>query len=126
MAQLPEAFGMTVTVDDLDAARRFYTRLYPHDRVLEGVFAGINYLSIMRDGETLVNITQKGPANPMAPVFPTLKVDSVDAYLEKIQDLGGGVVIPASICPCTETPFAVCVDATGNQFMIKEPRPVAA
>jgi predicted enzyme related to lactoylglutathione lyase len=120
--QLPEAFGMSVTVEDMAAARRFYAGLYAHDRVLEGVFGGIAYLSIMRDGETLVNIFQKGEGNPLADVFPTLKVDSVAAYTEKIVGLGGGVVVPASLCPCTETPFAVCVDATGNQFMVKEPR----
>jgi predicted enzyme related to lactoylglutathione lyase len=119
---LPEAFGMSVTVEDTAAARRFYTGLYAHDRVLEGVFGGIAYLSIMRDGETLVSIFQKGEGNPLAAVFPTLKVDSVAAYTEKIAGLGGGVVIPASLCPCTEAPLAVCADATGNQFMVKEPR----
>jgi hypothetical protein len=66
MAQFPDAFGMSVTVADMDAARRFYMDLYPHDHVSEGVFAGINYLSIMRDGETLVNIFQKGEGNPLA------------------------------------------------------------
>ena len=60
MMQFPDAFGMSVTVADMDAARRFYMELYPHDHVSDGVFAGINYLSIMRDGETLVNIFQKG------------------------------------------------------------------
>ena len=122
MAQFPDAFGMSVTVEDMEAARRFYMNLYPHDRVLDGVFAGINYISIMRDGETLVNIFQKGAGNPLAPIFPTLKVDSVDAYTEKVKQLGGSVLIPASNCPCTDTPFAVCVDVNGNQFMIKQPR----
>jgi predicted enzyme related to lactoylglutathione lyase len=122
MAQLPEAFGMCVTVENLDAARRFYMDLYPHDHVSEGVFAGINYVSIMREGETLVNIFQKGQGNPLAASFTTLEVDSVTAYEKKIQELGGQVLIPANTCPCTGTPFAVCVDPTGNQFMIKEAR----
>ena len=122
MTQYPDAFGMSVTVTDLEAARRFYTALYPHDQVSEGVFAGIRYLSIMRAGETLVNIFQKGEGNPLADIFPTLKVDSVAAYEEKITGLGGRVLIPAHLCPCTGTPFAVCVDVSGNQFMIKQPR----
>jgi predicted enzyme related to lactoylglutathione lyase len=122
MAQFPDAFGMSVTVDDMEAARRFYSDLYPHDKVLDGVFAGINYISVMRDGETLVNIFQKGEGNPLASIFPTLKVDSVAAYEEKVKGLGGGVLIPSSHCPCTGTPFAVCVDTSGNQFMIKQPR----
>ncbi len=122
MAQYPDAFGMSVTVEDLDAVRSFYTSLYPHDHVSEGVFAGINYISVMRDGETLVNIFQKGEGNPLAVIFPTLKVDSVSAFEEKIKGLGGSVLIPSSHCPCTQAPFAVCVDVSGNQFMIKQPR----
>ncbi len=122
MTQFPDAFGMSVTVEDMDAARRFYSDLYPHDRVSDGVFAGINYLSIMHDGETLVNIFQKGEGNPLANIIPTLKVDSVVGYEEKIKALGGSVLIPASHCPCTDAPFAVCVDVSGNQFMIKQPR----
>ncbi|MBI1761751.1 MAG: hypothetical protein HYR56_09980 [Acidobacteria bacterium] len=96
MAQFPEAFGMSVTVADMDTARRFYTELYPHDRVLNGVFAGINYLSLMRDGETLVNIFEQGAHNPLAAIMPTLKVDSVAAFEAKIKELGGNVVIPGS------------------------------
>jgi hypothetical protein len=76
----------------------------------------------MRDGETLVDIFQKGEGNPLTAVFPTFKVDSVAAYTEKIAALRGGVVIPPSRCPCTEPPFAVCVGATGNQSVLKEPR----
>lgn len=122
MTQFPDAFGLSVTVEDMDAARNFYANLYPHDQVSGGVFAGINYLSIMRDGETLVNIFQKGEGNPLANIFPTLKVDSVVNFETKIKELGGSVLISASHCPCTNAPFAVCVDVNGNQFMIKQPR----
>lgn len=53
----------------------------------------------MRDGETLVNVSEKGANNPLAPIFPILKVDSVAAYEEKIKTLGGSVLLPSSICP---------------------------
>ena len=122
MSQLPEAFGMSVTVDDMEAISRFYQALYAHDQITEGVFAGIPYISIMRQGETLVNIFQKGPGNPLADSMAILRVDSVAAYARKIGGLGGDVLIPESICPCTGAPFAVCKDASGNQFIIKEPR----
>lgn len=122
MPQFPDAFGLSVTVADMEAARRFYQELYPHDQVKDGVFAGINYISVMREGETLVNIFQQGAGNPLAAIFPTLKVDSVAAFEEKVKQLGGSVLIPASHCPCTDSPFAVCVDVSGNQFMIKQPR----
>jgi predicted enzyme related to lactoylglutathione lyase len=124
MSQFPEAFGMSVTVDDIQATSRFYQALYAHDQVIQDVFAGIPYISIMRAGETLVNIFQKGPGNPIAEILPTLKVDSVAAYVQKIGGLGGAVVIPESTCPCTGAPFAVCTDASGNQFIIKQARGV--
>lgn len=94
MAQLPEAFGMTITVEDVDAARRFYTELYQHYDVSEEVFAGINFTSIKRDGEVLVNIFPRVEGNPLANVIPALKVDSVTAYADKIKELGGSVLIP--------------------------------
>lgn len=122
MAQLPDAFGISVSVADMDAARHFYTNLYEHDEVTEGIFAGIPYLSIMRNGETLVNISQQGEGNPLASMFPTLKVDSVASYIKRIESFGGSVLIPESTCPCTGSPFAVCIDANGSQFMIKQPR----
>ena len=122
MPALPDSFGFSVTVGDIESSRRFYADLYPHDHISDGVFAGIPYVAIMRDGETLVNIFQKTDENPLQAVFPTLKVDSVEAYQERVQQLGGDVVIPASTCPCTDAPFAVCVDVSGNQFMIKQTR----
>lgn len=121
MAGYPDAFGISVTVTDLDVARRFYTSLYPHDRVSDGVFAGISYIGIMRDGETLVNVFQAGKNNPLDDMIPILKVDSVTTYRDKVLALGGSELIPPSICPCNGASFAVCVDSTGNQFMIKEP-----
>lgn len=122
MTTLPDSFGFSVTVDDLEASRQFYADLYSHDHISEGVFAGIPYIAIMRDGETLVNIFQKSDENPLQTVFPTLKVDSVEHYQERVRELGGDVVIPSSTCPCTAAAFAVCVDVNGNQFMVKEPR----
>jgi hypothetical protein len=40
MAQFPDAFGMSVTPKDMDAARRFYMNLYLHDHVSEGYLRG--------------------------------------------------------------------------------------
>lgn len=125
MPQIPEPFGLSVSVDDLTSAKRFYQDLYDHDHVTEGVFAGIPYIGIMRDGETVVNIFQRGETNPLAPSLPTVKVDSVAVYEEKVRELGGTVLISSATCPCTGAQFAVCTDRAGNQFMIKEPRSTA-
>jgi hypothetical protein len=122
MARLPEPFGVSYTVEDVGAARRFYEGLYSHDAVLDGVFAGITYVGIMRDGENQVTLFQKCEGNPLADTVPTLKVGSVPACVERVRELGGSVLIPVSTCPCTGAPFAVLIDASGKQFMVKEAR----
>ena len=117
-----EPFGTNFTVTDLPATAKFYGEIYPHDELMEGEFAGIRYISVMRDGEVLACAFQKGEGNPLAASFPTIKVASVAAYQEKVKALGGDVLIPAHNCPCTTMPFAICQDVNGNQFMIKQPR----
>lgn len=118
----PEPFGMSINATDIEATSQFYQSFYPYDQIKRDIFAGIPYISIMRDGETLVNIFEKGPNNPLADSLATIKVDSVAAFEEKIKARGGSVLLSSGICPCTDAPFAVCVDPSGNQFMIKEPR----
>jgi len=122
MITQPKAFGMSVNAADIEATGQFYQSFYTHDKVFRSTFAGIPYISLMRNGETLVNIFQKGPNNPLSDSLATIKVESVAAYEEKIKAVGGSVLLSSGICPCTDAPFAVCVDPSGNQFMIKEPR----
>jgi hypothetical protein len=89
---------------------------------MEGKIAGIQYISEMRDGEELTCAFQKGEGYQLAERYPPIKVDTVHAYPEKDQALGGDDIIPAHNCPCTTMPFAICQDVNGNQFMIKQPR----
>jgi predicted enzyme related to lactoylglutathione lyase len=116
----PEPFGIATITNDLNVAREFYATLYPYE-VSERVFAGIRYLSIMKDGVTLVAAFERSAANPITGTIPILKVDSVGEYIGLLQSLGGSVIIPGSTCPCTTTSFALCTDKEGNQFIIKEP-----
>jgi predicted enzyme related to lactoylglutathione lyase len=115
----PEPFGIATVANDLEKAKEFYTQLYPY-AVTSGTFAGIEYFSIMKDGITLVNVFQRSSANPITGTIPILKVESVPEYSRTVERLGGSVVIPCSTCPCTATSFAVCADAEGNQFVLKE------
>jgi predicted enzyme related to lactoylglutathione lyase len=115
----PEPFGMATIANDLDVARAFYTTLYPYE-VMEGVFAGMKYFSVVKDGVTLVNVFQRSTVNPITGTIPILKVDSVAECIRLLQSLGGTVIIPESTCPCTMSSFALCSDREGNQFIIKE------
>ena len=117
-------FGITVSAESLEGARKFYTDMYPdYVSVTEGVFGTIKYFSLIgKDGEVLVNVLQKQADNPIHGAIPMLKVDSVAEWTARVEAAGGTVVIPQMVCPCTQTYFAVMTDPLGNQMMFKEPK----
>ena len=117
-------FGITVSADSLEGARKFYTDMYPdYVSITEGIFGTIKYFSLIgKDGEVLVNVLQKQADNPIHGAIPMLKVDSVAEWTAKVEAAGGKVVIPQLVCPCTQTYFAVMTDPLGNQMMFKEPK----
>ena len=103
----PVPFGVTVSVDNLEGAREFYTKMYPdYESMTEGIFETIKYFSLIgKDGEVLVNVLQKQAGNPIQGAIPMLKVDSVSDWIAKFGAMGGKVVIPQVVCPCTQTYF---------------------
>lgn len=117
-------FGVTVSAESLERARKFYTDMYPdYTSITEGVFGTIKYFSLIGgDGEVLVNVLQKQADNPIRGAIPMLKVEAVNEWITKIEAAGGNVVIPQMVCPCTQTYFAVMTDSQGNQMMFKEPK----
>ena len=117
-------FGVTVSAESLESARKFYTDMYPdYVSITEGVFGTIKYFSLIgKDGEVIVNVLQKQADNPVHGAIPMLKVESVAEWIAKVETMGGKVVIPQMVCPCTQTYFAVMTDPQGNQMMFKEPK----
>ena len=117
-------FGVTISADNLEGARKFYTDMYPdYASITEGVFGTIKYFSLIgKDGEVLVNVLQRQADNPIHGAIPMLKVASVAEWIAKIEATGGSVVIPQMVCPCTQTYFAVMTDPQANQMMFKEPK----
>jgi predicted enzyme related to lactoylglutathione lyase len=117
-------FGVTVSTDSLEGAREFYTKMYPdYASMTEGIFGTIKYFSLIgKDGEVLVNVLQKQADNPIQGAIPMLKVDSVTDWIARFGTMGGKVVIPQMVCPCTQAYFAVVTDSQGNQMMLKEPK----
>ena len=116
----PGPMGLNFTVEDVEAGAAFYKGFYPYDEVRNGAFAGIRYVSLMRDDEVHVCFFEKGPDNPLHDSFPTIQVESVTEYQEKITAGGGDIIVPTSPCPCTGAPFSVIADSAGNQVMIKQ------
>lgn len=118
----PQPFGIATVAINLAAAKEFYTQMYPY-RIEEGMFGPIKYFSILKDGITLVSVFQRSDQNPIQGTIPILRVESVPEYARVIEDIGGKVIIPESVCPCTNASFALCADHEGNQFIIKEATP---
>jgi predicted enzyme related to lactoylglutathione lyase len=122
MPLLPAPVGLAVTVSDMTAAHRFYADLCPHDAVMEGVFAGIPYLTLLRGGEPLVTIFQTGADHRLAGIMPTLSVASVAACEEQVRELGGTILITPRTWHSAGVPVAICRDHCGNPFMIMQAR----
>ena len=116
--------GVTVSAESLEHAREFYTKMYPdYVSITEGIFGTIKYFSLIgKDGEVLVNVLRKQADNPIYGAIPMLKVDSVSDWIAKFGAMGGKVLIPQVVCPCTQTYFAVVADSQGNQMLLKEPK----
>ncbi|BDC49111.1 hypothetical protein F183_A14270 [Bryobacterales bacterium F-183] len=110
---------MTSVAQDLDQAKAFYSSIYPYE-IADCSFAGIPFFSILKDGNALVCVFQSGPDNPITGTVPVLRVDSVAGYLPTLHSIGATVLIDNSVCPATNTRFALCADKEGNQFIVKE------
>lgn len=108
-----------IAATDLKAVREFYSNLFdwqtssdsPTKYALVDTGDGINGL-IFR-------------ADPGVPTFVTfyIEVDDVEKYLEKAEQLGGTVYVPASPSPVPgESLFAVFGDPEGNIVGLRQRR----
>jgi hypothetical protein len=89
----------------------------------EGIFGTIKYFSLMgKDGEVLSMSYRSRRTIRSRGAIPMPKVDSVSDWIAKFGAMGGKVVIPQVVCPCTQTYFAVVTDSQGNQMLLKEPK----
>ena len=123
-ASEPVPFGVTVSTDNLEGAREFYTKMYPdYESMTEGIFGTIKYFSLMgKDWRGARQCPTEAGGQSDQGAIPMLKVDSVSDWIAKFGAMGGKVVIPQVVCPCTQTYFAVVTDPQGNQMLLKEPK----
>jgi hypothetical protein len=95
-------FGIACAAENLDSAKDFCKNVYPDERMTEGVFGTIKYLSIIgTDGEVLITVWQKQADNPVRTAIPMLKVNSVADFSKKLKSMGGTEILPQGVCPCT-------------------------
>ena len=123
-ASEPVPFGVTVSTDNLEGAREFYTNMYPdYESMTEGIFGTIKYFSLMgKDWRGARQCPTEAGGQSDQGAIPMLKVDSVSDWIAKFGAMGGKVLIPQVVCPCTQTYFAVVADSQGNQMLLKEPK----
>lgn len=109
-----------IPADDLDRARAFYGSLFGWK--MEKPPLPMDYWL----WETQDAAGQPGASggmamrqHPMQPIMVYFGVPSVEAYLEKIQKLGGQVLVPKMSVPGYGH-LAVCLDTESNTFAIWE------
>lgn len=105
-----------LVTSDVDAARDFYGQLFGW-KLKDGPIEGVPYTVIEVAGEEVGGITPTPPnqAN-MPPMWGAyITVDDVNAIAEKIQALGGKVLIPPMQVQTVGT-FALVQDPQGATF----------
>lgn len=106
-------FGwVDVSVDDPDAAERFYTGLFGLEATRDPIDGGGYYVMLRKNGKAVAGIG--GKPNPDWPSMwqSYISVDDVDAATERATESGGQVMVPA-FDVMDAGRMAVIVDPTG-------------
>jgi uncharacterized protein len=127
--KIPTIVHFEIPADDVARARKFYSNLFGWK---------IEKIEIKKDGETMdywmistssgENSNEKSShlegglikrQHPQQPNLNYISVSSIDEYSNKVEELGGKVVLPK-----TEIRgygfFAVCIDTENNAFALWE------
>ena len=117
---MPNFVHIDIAADDPERATRFYERVFGWKiRKLEGPTP----YWLIATGDGMAPPIGAGVARreePWQSVTPTIGVDSVDAYEQKILAEGGAVVVPKTEIPGVGQLLSF-KDTEGNVFAILEP-----
>jgi hypothetical protein len=126
--KIPTIVHFEIPADDVERARKFYTTLFGWK---------IEKIEVKKDGDIMnywmISTSSKEDSNekssldgglikrqhPQQPNLNYISVSSIDEYSNKVNELGGKVVLPK-----TEITgygfFAVCIDTENNAFALWE------
>jgi predicted enzyme related to lactoylglutathione lyase len=114
-----------IPAEDVERAVKFYSKLFGWEikKVPE-----LDYWMISTDGEEGGAGGEGGKAvgggmlkrqDPSQRAINYIGVSSVDEYIKKVEELGGGISVPRMAVPGWGY-FAVCLDMEGNAFGLWE------
>jgi uncharacterized protein len=104
---------------DMDAARAFYTRVFPWTAKVNEMPQGGQYIEWQVNGRSIAGGLTMGsqyPANVPAHWLVYFTVENTDDTVKRAQDLGGRVMVPAVDIP--QGRFAVLADPQGAPFAV--------
>lgn len=109
---------MDLSTPDLEGAKRFYQQVFGWDYLDFGEQFGHYHYALAND-RVAAGIGQPPPDSPIPPVW-TIYLASVEDDVERVQALGGQVVLePMAVGDAGK--MAVCADPTGALFGLWQP-----
>jgi predicted enzyme related to lactoylglutathione lyase len=122
---MPTIVHFDIATDDPGRARKFYESLFEWKMTSPPGYEDY-YMVETQDAEGKAGLGgglgKRG--DPSQRITMYIGVDSVDAYLEKVKELGGKAVTPKMTVPGFGY-LANCMDTEGNAFGLWQPDPSA-
>jgi hypothetical protein len=109
-----------IPVDDVERAKKFYSELFGWK--IEKWSGPMEYWMISttdEKGEKGIDGGIMKRQNPQQPITCYFDVPSIKDYSDKVESLGGKIVVPKTAVPNVGY-FAVCSDTENNTFAIWE------
>ncbi len=107
-----------IPANDVERLKQFYATLFGWDMSTDPSMPEYVMVKTAGDGEGINGGIMKRQA-PQQTVTDYVEVESVAAYLDKVKQLGGQVVVPKTPIPNMGY-FAVCLDPEGNPIGLFE------
>ncbi len=114
---MPTLVHFEIPADDVKRARTFYTKLF--DWKIETAEGYPDYWYVTTTGENAVHGGMMERQDPQQQIAHYIDVPSVSEYVEKIEDLGGRILVPKTVVPGMGY-MAMCLDTEHNVFGIWE------
>jgi len=122
---MPTIVHFDLPADDVERARTFYTGLFDWEFITPPGFSDYYLVETLDlDGKPSLGGGLGKRGSPDQRIMNYIGVSSIEQYCEKVQRLGGQVIVPKMIVPKFGF-IAVCIDTEGNQFGLWQDDPDA-
>lgn len=122
---MPTIVHFDLPADDVERARTFYTGLFDWKFIAPPGFSDYYLFETLDlEGKPSLGGGLGKRGSPDQRIMNYFGVFSIEQYCEKVQRLGGRVIVPKMIVPMFGY-MAVCTDTEGNQFGLWQDDPEA-